>query len=77
MEYRNLGNSGLKVSILGFRCSTTGLDREYILSAEFEQLSFECLDLCIKNGINLFDTAEMYGLGVSEEILEKNLKQGN
>ena len=76
MEFRNLGNSGLKVSVLGFGYSTTGMSMDYLRSAEYEQLKFESLSLCIKNGINFFDTAEIYGNGLSEEILGKNLKQG-
>ena len=34
------------------------------------------MNRCIKGGINFFDTAEIYGLGVSEIILGRNLKQG-
>ena len=76
MEYRNLGNSGLKVSVLAFGYSTTGIDINTVRSAEYEQLKFESLSLCIKNGINFFDTAEIYSAGLSEIILGKNLKQG-
>ena len=34
------------------------------------------METCIKAGINYFDTAEVYGLGVSEMLLGLNLKQG-
>ena len=80
MEYRNLGNSGLKVSILSFGNMTSGLESfsggKDILTPELEQTHFQYIDQCIKAGINFFDTAEMYGRGVSEQILGLNLKQG-
>eukprot|EP00359_Climacostomum_virens_P004597 CAMPEP_0204903084 /NCGR_PEP_ID=MMETSP1397-20131031/4039_1 /ASSEMBLY_ACC=CAM_ASM_000891 /TAXON_ID=49980 /ORGANISM="Climacostomum Climacostomum virens, Strain Stock W-24" /LENGTH=321 /DNA_ID=CAMNT_0052071667 /DNA_START=497 /DNA_END=1462 /DNA_ORIENTATION=+ len=41
-----------------------------------EQWSFECLDKCIRGGVNFIDTAEFYGLGIAETILGRNLKQG-
>ena len=37
---------------------------------------FLLMETCIKAGINYFDTAEVYGLGVSEMLLGLNLKQG-
>lgn len=76
MEYQYLGNSGLKVSILSLGYSTTGIDVNTVLSPEFEQSKFESMDLCIKFGINFFDTSEVYSNGLSEIILGKNLKQG-
>ena len=51
MEYRYLGNSGLRVSILGFG----------IMFHENVENLKEILTICLKNGINFFDTAEAYG----------------
>jgi aryl-alcohol dehydrogenase (NADP+) len=69
MEYRNLGKSDLKVSALSLGTMTFG---EQCTKAE----AFKILDFSIDNGINLFDTAEMYPVypraetfGRSEEIL--------
>lgn len=81
MDYRYLGNSGLKVSVLGFGNMTTGMNffrgKEDVLDPEIEQNHFLMTERCIKAGINFFDTAEIYGLGTSEVILGRNLKQGN
>lgn len=72
MEYRYVGNSGLKVSVLGFGFGNVTSD----ISADSEQWSYECIDKCIRAGINFLDTAELYGMGESEEILGSTLKQG-
>jgi voltage-dependent potassium channel beta subunit len=69
MIYRNLGNSGLKVSILSVGSWVTfgkQLDHKAIK---------RCLTLAYEQGINLFDTAESYGRGLSEEMLGKALKE--
>ena len=61
MEYVNLGSTGLKVSRL---C-------EWILE---EQESRPFIQRALELGINFFDTADVYSLGVSEEILGRALK---
>ena len=71
MVYRSLGRSGLKVSILSYGNMTTNGNNEA------EQSHFEMTDKCIRAGINFFDTAEVYGSGVAETILGKNLKTGD
>ena len=80
MEYRNLGRSGLKVSALSYGNMTTGIKslfgKEDPLNSEVEQANFEIIDKIVKAGINFIDTAEIYGNGISEIILGKNLKQG-
>ena len=80
MEYRYLGNSGLKVSVLGFGNMTTGMGffrgKSDELDPGVEQTHFEMMERCIKAGINFFDTAEIYGLGTSEVVLGRNIKQG-
>ncbi|CAG9314360.1 unnamed protein product [Blepharisma stoltei] len=70
MEYRYLGNSGLKVSVLSFGNLTSSWDKGA------EEWNFQCMDKCIRGGVNFFDTAEGYGLGVAEKILGNNIKQG-
>jgi aryl-alcohol dehydrogenase-like predicted oxidoreductase len=76
MEYRLLGGSGLKVSALSFGTGTFGGGGEFFKAwgssdvAEARRL----LDLCFEAGVNLFDTADVYSQGQSEEILGKALE---
>jgi aryl-alcohol dehydrogenase-like predicted oxidoreductase len=67
MEYRNLGNSGLKVSIIGLGTNQFGgkVDQQGVN---------EILDGCQELGINLIDTADGYQGGRSEETLGVALK---
>ena len=68
MEYVNLGKTGLKVSRLCLGTMTYGSKnwREWNLEEEESRpFIFRALEL----GINFFDTADMYSLGKSEEIL--------
>jgi aryl-alcohol dehydrogenase-like predicted oxidoreductase len=73
MEYRQLGYSGLKVSALSFGTGTFGGGNEFFKAwgetdvAEAKRL----VDLCLDAGVNLFDTANIYSHGISEEILGK------
>ena len=68
MEYRYLGNTGLKVSVLGFGNSVNNRD---------DKLTTESLKIALKAGINYFDTAEIYGLGNGETNLGKALQELN
>jgi aryl-alcohol dehydrogenase-like predicted oxidoreductase len=76
MEYRLLGGSGLKVSALSFGTATFGGGNEFFKAwgetdiAEAQRL----LDICFDAGVNLFDTADGYSDGRSEEILGKALE---
>lgn len=75
MEYRLLGRSGLKVSVLSFGAATFGGGNEFFSAwgnsdvAEATRL----IDVCFDAGVNLFDTANVYSRGLSEEILGKAL----
>jgi len=73
MQFVNLGSTGLKVSRLCLGCMTYGSKkwREWVLEEEASQPFFR---RAIESGINFFDTADMYSLGVSEEILGRALK---
>jgi aryl-alcohol dehydrogenase-like predicted oxidoreductase len=57
MEYRYLGNSGLKVFVLSFG-NWLNLDKP-----EDYQITRDAMKLCFDAGLNFFDTAEVYGLG--------------
>ena len=72
MKYRNLGNSGIKVSEIGFGTWTLGLDWWGKKLEEDE--SIKMLKHAYDLGINFFETADMYGKGKSEKILSKAFK---
>jgi aryl-alcohol dehydrogenase-like predicted oxidoreductase len=71
MEYRQLGYSGLKVPALSFGTGTFGGGSEFFKAwgstdvAEATRL----VDICLEAGLNMFDTADVYSKGLSEEIL--------
>ena len=73
MEYINLGSTGLKVSRICLGCMTYGSSswRQWVLNEE-EGRPF--IKQAIEQGINFFDTADMYSLGKSEEVLGRALK---
>ena len=67
MKYKNLGSTGLKVSLVGIGCNNFGMRINANKSAEVVHAA---LDL----GINFFDTADVYGEQQSEVMLGKALK---
>ena len=69
MEYRAFGKTGLKVSAIGFGCWEVGGTYGRIDRSEFERAVHQA----IEGGITCFDTAEAYGMGVSEEALAEAL----
>jgi len=73
MEYTNLGKSGLKVSriCLGMMSYGTSKWRDWVLD---EDESRPFIQRALELGINFFDTADMYSLGVSEEVTGRALK---
>jgi len=73
MEYVNLGPTGLKVSRLCLGAMTYGSKqwRPWVLEEE-EARPF--IRQALESGINYFDTADMYSLGKSEEVLGRALK---
>ena len=74
MEYVNLGKSGLKVSRVCLGCMTYGDPkwRPWVLG-EVESRPF--FERALELGINFFDTADMYSVGVSEEIVGRALQE--
>ena len=75
MEYRLLGGSGLKVSALSFGTATFGGSNEFFKgfgSTEVDEAQ-RLIDICFEAGVNLFDSANGYSDGRSEEILGKAL----
>ena len=70
MEYRTLGRSGLKVSVLTMGTFTFGGKGAFqMVGSQGVDEARYLVDQCIDAGINLFDTSNMYSNGLSEEIL--------
>ena len=76
MEFRNLGASGLQVPALSFGTGTFGGSGPLFGAwgttdvAQARRL----IDLCLDAGVNLFDTADVYSDGASEEVLGEALR---
>ncbi|MBE8991163.1 aldo/keto reductase [Nostoc sp. LEGE 12450] len=73
MKYVNLGKTGLKVSRVTLGTMTYGSRklRQWVLE---EEESRPFIKLALELGINFFDTADVYSLGASEEIVGRALK---
>jgi len=74
MEHRRLGATGLKVSrlCLGMMSYGSKTWRPWVME---QDEAFPFIRRAIESGINFFDTADMYSLGVSEEILGRALTE--
>jgi voltage-dependent potassium channel beta subunit len=68
MEYRYLGPTGLRVSVFSFG---------NWVNNEKDKLTVDSVKFCLEHGINFFDTAESYGLGMAETSLGKAFKELN
>jgi voltage-dependent potassium channel beta subunit len=69
MEYRRLGRTGLRLSLLSFGSWVTfgpQLDGD---------LAKECLTAAYEAGVNFFDNAEIYASGRSEEIMGRTIRE--
>ena len=73
MEKVPLGNTGLKVTRICLGCMTYGTPkwRDWVLD---EEASRPFIKRALEAGINFFDTADVYSLGASEEVLGRALK---
>jgi len=71
MEYRRLGNSGLKVSVLSFGSWVT-FDTQLDTS-----LALDCMAAAGDAGCNFFDNAEAYAGGESERIMGRAISELN
>ena len=67
MQYRILGNTGVKVSVIGLGANNFGGRND-------EPSSFRVLDQALDLGVNFIDTADFYNLGKSEQVIGKWLK---
>lgn len=76
MRYRNLGNSGIRVSEIGFGCWGIGGDHGGAVAygKTDDAVSLKAVHAALDCGINFFDTADFYGNGHSEELLGQALQ---
>ncbi len=72
MEYRRLGRSGLKVSVLSFGSWVTFANKDQIAQAAE---AAECLSAAKDAGVNFFDNAEGYASGESERVMGEAFRQ--
>jgi len=62
MQYRAFGNTGLEVSVLGYGCGAVG---GLMVRGEHRDM-LRTVEYALESGVNYFDTARMYGDGLSE-----------
>lgn len=70
MEYRRLGKTGLRVSVLGLGCGRLGS----VGQAGGDSAALRLLGHALDIGINFFDTSDIYGQGTSEKLLGQALR---
>ncbi len=70
MEYRALGRSGLKISVLTMGTMTFGGTGDFasVGSTGLDEARRQ-VDMCLEAGVNLIDTADVYSNGLAEEIV--------
>ncbi len=76
MQYRNLGNSGLRVPVLSFGTATFGGEGPFFSAwgRSGVEEARRLVDICLEAGANLFDSADVYSNGAAEEILGAAVK---
>jgi aryl-alcohol dehydrogenase-like predicted oxidoreductase len=75
MEYRQLGRSGLEVPALSFGTATFGDAPVFkAWGSNGVKEARRVVDLCLDAGVTLFDSADIYSAGQSEEILGAAIK---
>ena len=76
MEYRFLGGSGFKVPVLSYGTGSFGGQGKFFEgfgSAQVEEAT-RIVDVCLENGVTMFDSADVYSGGLAEEILGAAIK---
>lgn len=71
MEYRTLGRTGLRISALGFGCGAVG---GLLVRGDYAEM-LRTVARAVESGINYFDTAAIYGDGLSETNLGRVLTE--
>jgi aryl-alcohol dehydrogenase-like predicted oxidoreductase len=76
MEFRQLGKSGLQVPVLSYGTGTFGGVGDIFRAwgaTEVDEAR-HLVDICLEAGLNMFDTADFYSAGRSEEVLGEAIK---
>src|SRR5215475_2466973 len=75
MEYRQLGSSGLRLSVLAMGTMTFGgRDGFAQVGSTGVDEARRQVDICLDAGVNLIDTADVYSGGLAEEIVGEVLR---
>jgi aryl-alcohol dehydrogenase-like predicted oxidoreductase len=76
MEYRRLGNSGLRVPALSFGTATFGGSNDFFKAWGSTDAAgaARLVDICLDHGVSMFDSADGYSEGLAEEILGQAIK---
>src|ERR1700683_5038228 len=76
MEFRTLGHSGLKVPVLSLGTGTFGGGNEFFKAwgASDVAEATRLVDICLDAGLSMFDSADVYSMGMAEEILGQAIK---
>lgn len=75
MARRRLGNSDLEITPIGFGAWAIGGDWQYGWGNQDDRQSIAAIHRALEHGINWIDTAAVYGLGHSEEVVRQALRQ--
>ena len=67
MDYRRLGDSGLKVSEIGLGCNNFGMRID-------QEATNAVIDAAIEHGVTFLDTADVYGYGDNEILVGKAIR---
>ncbi|GAB1422187.1 aldo/keto reductase [Anaerolineales bacterium] len=75
MKFRRLGNSDLEISVIGLGTwAIGGVDGAWTWGEQDDQASIDTIRYALDSGMNWIDTAPVYGLGHSEEVVGRALK---
>jgi len=76
MEHRRLGHSGLRVPALSYGTATFGGSGDFFKAwgATDAAGASRLIDVCLDHGVTMFDSADVYSAGLSEEILGHAIK---
>jgi aryl-alcohol dehydrogenase-like predicted oxidoreductase len=76
MDFRLLGRSGFKVPALSFGTMTFGQSEGFFraFGSQEARAATRLVDICLEAGANMFDTADVYSAGQSEEVLGEAVK---
>jgi aryl-alcohol dehydrogenase-like predicted oxidoreductase len=76
MDYRRLGNSGLRVPALSFGTATFGGSNDFFKAWGSTDAGggARLIDICLEHGVSMFDSADVYSGGLAEEILGQAIK---